>query len=112
MLPIVEVGRSCAKAERRLRMRSTLRHMRALSASCVEIGGAPGVVASALSCARPAAEMRRRTGISGEVASKGWVGACSSGGAFAGGVVFHLYAGWCYMLNAISLVMLRITLRS
>ncbi len=33
--------------------------------SCVEIGGAPGGVASALSCARPAAEMRRRTGITG-----------------------------------------------
>ena len=111
MLPMVEAGRSCAEAERRLRMRSTLRHMRAASASCVEIGGAPGSVASALSCARLAAEMQRRTGISGDVASKGWVGVCSSGGAFAGDV-FHLYAGWCSMLNTISLVTLGITLRS
>lgn len=54
MRPIVEAGMTC---ERRLRMRSTLRHTRALRASCVEIGGPAGGVASALSCARLATDV-------------------------------------------------------
>jgi len=56
---------------RRLRMRSRLRQVRAQSASCVDIGGPSGGVASALSCARLAAQMWTRTGISGDVAEKG-----------------------------------------
>jgi len=98
MLLIVECGISWAGAERRLRMRGAVRQIRALSASCVEIGGAPGSVASAFNFARLAEEMRSRTEVSAAVASKGWGGACS---AFAGGA--HLYAGWSSILNDRSL---------
>lgn len=78
--------------------------MRALSASCVDIGGELGNVASALSCARPPAEMRRMTVVSGEVAMKGCGGACSSSSAFDRRVDLLMYAGWCSMLNTVSLV--------
>ena len=56
MLPSVEAGMACDCAERLLRMRSTLRHMRATRASWVEMGAASGVLASHLSWAR----LRRR----------------------------------------------------
>ena len=64
-------------------------------------GGRAGGVASALSCARLAAEMWRRTGISGDVAVKGWgVWSRAAGGD-------NMYAGWSGMLKGIEVVMLR-----
>ena len=102
--PMVEAGMDCV---RRLRMRSRLRQVRAQSASCVDIGRASRGAASALSCARLAAERWTRTGISGDVAEKG----CSGVGSGDGGRG-DMYAGWSDMLKGIELVMLRKVLRS
>ena len=61
------------------------RHMRAASASCVDINGASGVVTSALSFFRLAVDMWRRTAVSGAEASNGWRDGVSSCGATSGG---------------------------
>jgi hypothetical protein len=54
--------------------------MRAASASCVDINGA-----SALSLFRLAADMWRRTAVSGAEASNGWGDGFFGGGATSGG---------------------------
>ncbi|CAM6003753.1 unnamed protein product [Sphagnum balticum] len=74
-------------------MRSNVRHTSAHSASWVEIGGAPGSVASALSFAKLPGDMRRRVGLSEDGAVNGCGGGSFNGSVVVGVLAGNLYAG-------------------
>lgn len=83
------------------------RQIRALRASCVEMRGPPGAVASAFSRATLLSVRCRRMGISGIVAWKGcWPGDSGVSSSDVE-VVLYLYAAWSAMSKAMSLFMSR-----